>query len=186
MRGARKHGEAEAHAVKFSDEETNVKRLLTRFALTLLFFAQAQAAPTPGRANADDEQEITSLLRQFAAAQKDYDAGKLDQLLAPDYVEVSPVGEVDSRAKVIGFYAPEKKKERQGELLSYELDEISTRLYGDTAVVIARLPFTVKAPDGQSVSRALRCTFVCRKAQGKWRIVSTQYTGIRPPAPPKP
>lgn len=127
------------------------------------------------------EQDIKNLLHQFTTAQKNYDAARLDEILAPDYVEISPAGEVDPRAKVLGFYAPEKKSERMGELVSYRLDEINTRIYGDTAIVIARLPFTMKTPDGQTVSRALRCTFVCRKVRGKWRIASAQYTGIRPP-----
>jgi uncharacterized protein (TIGR02246 family) len=131
------------------------------------------------------EEEINTLLRGFTEAQKNYDAARLDELLAPDYVEISPAGEVDSRAKVLGFYAPEKKSARQGELISYELDEITSRIYGDTAIIIARLPFTMKTPDGQSMSRALRCTFVCRKTRGKWRIASAQYTGIRPTAPAK-
>lgn len=145
----------------------------------MVFVLAAQAF-----ADAKAEQQIVALVREFAAAQKDIDAKKLDELLAPDYVEVSPVGEVDSREKVLGFYGPEKKQAGSN-LVSYELDEISTRVYGDTAVVIARLPFTTKTPDGQTVSRAFRCTFVCRKLKGKWLLASTQYTGLRPQSPPK-
>jgi uncharacterized protein (TIGR02246 family) len=156
------------------------------FTLLLLVFVQTQATPAPrGDFKLKVEEEILGLVRQLAGAQKNYDAAKLDEILAPDYVEISPAGEVDSRAKVLSFYAPEKKSARQGELVSYELDEITSRIYGDTAIVVARLPFTMKTPDGQTMSRALRCTFVCRKARGKWRIVSAQYTGIRPPTPVK-
>jgi uncharacterized protein (TIGR02246 family) len=154
-------------------------------ALALLTFGHTQAAPPPADFKFKVEDEILGLVRQLAAAQKNYDAAKLEEILAPDYVEVSPAGEVDPRAKVLGFYAPEKKSARQGELVSYELDEITSRIYGDTAIVVARLPFTMKTPDGQTMSRALRCTFVCRKTGGKWRIASAQYTSIRPPAPAK-
>jgi len=131
------------------------------------------------------EEEINTLLRRFTEAQKNYDARVLDEILAPDYVEISPLGEVDLRAKVLSFYAPEKKNERGGELVSYGLDEMTARIYGDTAIIVARLPFTLKTPDGETSSRALRCTIVCRKMRGKWRIASAQYTGIRPPAPAK-
>jgi uncharacterized protein (TIGR02246 family) len=150
----------------------------------LLAFVPTQATP-PAEFKFKVEDEILVLVRQLADAQKNYDAAKLDEILAPDYVEISPAGEVDPRAKVIGFYAPEKKSARGGELVSYELDEITSRIYGDTAIVVARLPFTMKTADGQSVSRALRCTFVCRKTRGKWRIASAQYTGIRPQTPTK-
>jgi uncharacterized protein (TIGR02246 family) len=141
----------------------------------------SQASPTPPVQGFKFkvEEEINALLRQLVEAQKNYDAGKLDEILAPDYVEISPAGEVDPRAKVLSFYAPEKKSARQGELVSYELDEITSRIYGDTAIIVARLPFTMKTPDGQSMSRAFRCTFVCRKTRGKWRIASAQYTSIR-------
>jgi uncharacterized protein (TIGR02246 family) len=163
-----------------------MKRMMTRLTLVLLLVVQTQAATA---APADGfkfkvEEEIVSLVRQLAEAQKNYDAAKLDEILAPDYIEISPAGEVDSRAKVIGFYAPEKKSVRGGEPVSYAFDEITSRIYGDTAIVIARLPFTMKTPDGQTVSRALRCTFVCRKQGGKWRIASAQYTGIRPAQTP--
>ncbi|MDX6270409.1 MAG: hypothetical protein QOD28_1632 [Acidobacteriota bacterium] len=166
-----------------------MRRFVVCFALLLLVFVQTQeAAPVPPPAQGIKfkvEDEILNLVRQLAAAQKDYDAAKLDEILAPDYVEISPAGEVDPRAKVLSFYAPDKKSTRQGELVSYELDEITSRIYGDTAIVVARLPFTMKTPDGQTMSRAMRCTFVCRKTRGKWRIASAQYTGIRPPTPAK-
>lgn len=165
-----------------------MRRLVLCFALLLPCFVPSQAAsllPPSDGFKFKVEEEINTLLRRFTAAQKNYDAGVLDEILAPDYVEISPAGEVDPRAKVLGFYAPEKKSARQGELVSYELDEITSRIYGDTAIIVARLPFTLKTPDGQSVSRALRCMFVCRKTRGKWRIASAQYTSIRPPTPAK-
>jgi uncharacterized protein (TIGR02246 family) len=159
--------------------------LIVGLILSALFCAGTSAAPVAAGETAD-ERDVVALLRQFTEAQKNYDAGALERILAPDYVEVSPAGEVDPRAKVIGFYSPEERKKRTTELVSYELDEISTRLYGETAVVIARLPFTMKTPDGQTASRALRCTFVCRKVRGKWLLASAQYTGVRPAGPPKP
>lgn len=164
-----------------------MKRLALCLALLLLVVASSQAKTrtAPQGFKFKVEEDINTLLRQFTEAQKNYDAGKLDEILAPDYVEISPAGEVDSRAKVLGFYAPERKSAQQGEMLSYGLDEITSRIYGDTAIIVARLPFTIKTPDGQTVSRAFRCTFVCRKWRGKWRVASAQYTGIRPQSPAK-
>ena len=162
-----------------------MRRFVSSFTLLLLLFVQTQAAPPPCvDFKFKVEDEILGLVRQLAEAQKNYDAAKLDESLAPDYVEISPAGEVDPRAKVLGFYAPARKSAQQGEMISYGLDEITSRIYGDTAIVVACLPFTIKTPDGQTVSRALRCTFVCRKMRGKWRIASAQYTGIRPPQTP--
>lgn len=161
-----------------------MRRLMLCFTLLLLCYAGVPSPTVAQGFKFKVEEEINTLLRQFTEAQKNYDAAKLDEILAPDYVEISPAGEVDPRAKVISFYAPEKKSQRGGELVSYGLDEITTRIYGDTAIVVARLPFTMKTPDGQTASRAMRCTIVCRKTRGKWRVASAQYTGIRPPQPP--
>ena len=164
-----------------------MRRLVLCCAFLLLSCVPSQTSSMPPEGfKFKVEEEINTLLRRFTEAQKNYDARVLDEILAPDYVEISPLGEVDPRAKVIAFYAPEKKSERGGgELVSYGLDEMTTRIYGDTAIIVARLPFTLKTPDGETSSRALRCTIVCRKMRGKWRIASAQYTGIRPPAPAK-
>jgi len=88
-----------------------MRRLVVCCAFLLLSCVPSQASPTPPEGfKFKVEEEINTLLRQFAEAQKNYDARVLDEILAPDYVEISPLGEVDPRAKVLGFYAPENKE----------------------------------------------------------------------------
>ena len=101
----------------------------------------------------------------------------MEQVLAPEYVEISPLGEVDPRAKVLGFYAPDKKA-AAGTVPHLTLDEISTRVFGDTAVSIARVRFT---PPGatEPAGAGMRVVFVLRASGGQWRVVSSQYTPIR-------
>lgn len=48
----------------------------------------------------------------IADAQRTFDQAAMDRLLAEDYVEVSPVGDVDPRAKVLSFYTPEARAPR--------------------------------------------------------------------------
>lgn len=67
-----------------------------------------------------------------------------------------------------------------------EADEFSIRRYGETAVVIARLNYALTSEGRPLPPRAMRATFVCRKEKSGWKIVSAQYTGIRPPAAPQP
>lgn len=110
-------------------------------------------------------------------AQKNYDAEAMAKILAADYVEVSPLGEVDTRAKVLSFYTPERKA-KSGELTDYRLEEITTRVYGNSAVVVARLPFAMNA-GGTATRGAFRCTFVLMKTKGQWKLVSSQFTTIR-------
>lgn len=119
---------------------------------------------------------IEVALNQLVDAQLRFDVAQMDALLAPDYVEISPAGEVDPRAKVLSFYAPDKKIADPPQAT---LDEISTRVNGDTAITIARLTYTMKAPDGSPAERSMRCVFVTRIIDTKWKIASTQYTPIR-------
>ncbi len=44
---------------------------------------------------------IEVLLTAFVEAQRTFDVRQLDDVLAPDYVEISPAGEVDPRDKVL-------------------------------------------------------------------------------------
>lgn len=119
---------------------------------------------------------VNDVLTAFVDAQRNFDVARLDALLAPDYVEISPAGEVDPRAKVLTFYAPDKKIV---DAPAAALDELSTRAYGDIAVTIARLTYQMKGPNGTPVSRSMRCVFVTRIIGGARKIVSAQYTAIR-------
>lgn len=153
---------------------------LSMMALLVVSIAACTTATAPNPAGTDDRAVIASVLTQLTEAQKNYDAAAMDRLLAPDYVEISPVGELDARAEVLGFYTPERKADG-GELTSYALEELTTRVYGDTAVAVARLPFVMKMPDGQSVSRAFRCTFVLVRSGSSWQIATSQFTAVGAP-----
>jgi ketosteroid isomerase-like protein len=135
---------------------------------TLAASASAQA-PRP-------QTDVEAMLKTFVDAQRNFDQRQLDVILADDYIEISPVGEVDPRAKVLSFYAPDKKV---AEAPAAALDEITTRVYGETAVTVARLTYQMKSPDGVAVTRSMRCVFVTRSVDRKWKLVSTQYTAIR-------
>ena len=119
---------------------------------------------------------IEVLIKTLVEAQRTFDQRQMDEILAPDYVEISPAGEVDPRDKVLSFYAPDKKV---ADAPPATLDEISTRIYGENAVTIARLTYQMKVSDGTVTARSMRCVFVTRIVDRKWKLVSTQYTPIR-------
>jgi uncharacterized protein (TIGR02246 family) len=141
--------------------------------LSILLAATIVAAPG---AQSNAENAIASVVQGLVAAQASFDVASLDRLLAPDYVEISPVGEVDPRAKVLSFYTSDKKA-AAGPVPKVELDEVSTRVFGDTAVTIGRVSFT--PPGAPQPAGRMRAVFVLRAAAGQWRLVSSQYTPIR-------
>ena len=153
--------------------------LITFLILALSSFGTAQSE------NRDD-QALKSLVRKVADAQLAYDAAALDRIFTADYIEISPAGEFDPRAKVLGFYKPEAKP-AGGPVISQDLSEYSIRNYGKFAVVIAKITFTASVNGQVSPPRSMRATFVCRSENGGWKIASSQYTGVRPPqTQPKP
>ena len=146
--------------------------ILTLF-LTSTFVAQAQSK---------DETSIRNAIGAMTTAQSAYDPTALDKLFTADFIEISPIGEFDPRAKVLSFYSPLEKEKSGGFEIAVAEEFRSIRVYGDTAVAIVELTFTM-SKDGKTMpARKMMATAVCRKDRGNWKIASVQYTGIRPPA----
>ena len=142
----------------------------------ILAIAATQASSSPERA-------VVAVVQQLADAQRTFDQAALDRLLTADYVEVSPVGDVDARAKVIGFYSADAKA-KSPEVSSIVIDEPNVRVDGNHALVIVRQTTTV-GPAGASRAVVMRVTAHLRRSGNEWRIASTHYTGIRQAAKPQ-
>lgn len=131
--------------------------------------------------NNKDEAALKAVLQDMSEAQSRYDASRLDRIFTADYIEISPIGEFDPRAKVLTFYTPEAKA-KDGVELKTTHDYRSIRVYGSTAVVIAELSFVMTKDGNTMPPRKMVMTAVCRKERGTWKVASAQYTGVRPPA----
>jgi uncharacterized protein (TIGR02246 family) len=150
---------------------------------TLTLFACIMPAHAQGQGK--DDQVLIALVRQMIEAQAKFDGATLEKLYSSDYLEISPIGDVDERAKAIGFYAPLANGSGPALSPTVTTDEFRVRSYGNFAIVIARITYTQAG--GQTAGRppmSIRAAFVCRKEKDKWRIASVQFTGIRPPRPP--
>ena len=132
-----------------------------------------------GSANAAPaDAELVALVQRHAQAQNNFDQLALKATTAENYVEISPVGEVDGREKMLSFYAPEQKRPSP----QLQFDEPVVRLFGDTALISARLSYRLNQEAGVRTF-ALRAGYVARLVDKQWLLVSAQYTGIRPPKP---
>ncbi|KQQ39918.1 hypothetical protein ASF61_03640 [Duganella sp. Leaf126] len=129
-----------------------------------------QAAPA--------EAELVSLVERHAQAQSQFDQATLRAITADNYVEISPIGEVDSREKMLSFYAPESKRLAP----QLRVDEPAVRILGDMALVSVRLSYSTNQ-GGNARTFAMRGGYVARLIDRQWMLVSAQYTGIRPPKP---
>lgn len=138
--------------------------------------AVASHAQTPV---APAEQEVANLVRAFRAAEQAYDPAALAQLTDERYVEISPRGEVDERARFLGFYQPAQRQ--QWPPVSTSEEQI--RVLGTTALDVLKLTYTLPGPNGTSRSQAVRATFVAQRGAAGWRLVGAQYTAIVPATP---
>lgn len=119
---------------------------------------------------------VTALVEAFSDARDHFNAPALDRLLAPDYIEVSPRGEIDRRPAVLGFYTADKAKAVPKMTRAVQ----DVRVHGDTAIVIGSVSFSIPAPGGGTTERTVRVTYVEQRIGGRWLMASTQYTGVPP------
>jgi len=137
--------------------------------------ASLVSAPVSAQSVEVDIQKLRQRAEAFVRVRNQFDQAAMIAMMAPEYQEVSPVGEVDSRERVIGFYAADKKSAAP----PMTITETVARPAGTIGVVTMRIAYTMPGKDGQMQTRALRAGFVARRIKGDWQFVSLQFTPIR-------
>jgi ketosteroid isomerase-like protein len=145
-------------------------KLLVAVVAVFLLAAGGSAA-----AREDAAAAVTAVTGKFLEAQRSFDLPAIRALTAENYVEISPAGELDDREKMLGFYAPDKKTQAPPLAVEHEL----TRVFGDVAIQTVKLTYTMMA-GAEARKMSLRASLVAHKRGGEWKLVSAQYTGIRP------
>ena len=148
-----------------------MKHLRVAFVLASLLCVAGSAAARDDAATA-----VASVTGKFLEAQRSFDLPAIRSLTADNYVEISPAGELDDRAKMLGFYAPDKKTQAPPLVIENEL----MRVFGDVGIQTVKMTYTMQA-GGETRKMSLRATLVAHKRGAEWKVVSAQYTGIRPP-----
>ena len=139
--------------------------------LPLIIFAVTVWA---GAARADALDEIRRLDSEISVATWTGDAVWFEENLSDDFVLVSPGGSIRTKRDVIRELAtPGLKME------PYEPQDVTIRLYADTAVVIGRMHqrYTL---GGIKYANELRYTDVYVKRKGKWLLVSAHTSILTP------
>ena len=145
-------------------------------ALLLGAAASSQAATTlaPVGTQVSDTLAVGELVRKFTDAQMNPDPVVLRAITSEQFVEISPLGDVDPREKMIGFYIKDPARPAS----QLVIDEREIRLLGDSAVITLKV--TMNA-NGQM--RSIRSGYVAHKEGKEWKMVSAQHTPMRPPKP---
>ena len=151
---------------------------LLMLALALSFALPANASRPQSNASGPREEqivrEIVDLEHQSTEAALHRDAAFSERTLADDYVAISPLGQIISKADTVAA-----RKSAQLRYDSIAISEMVVRLYGgNTAIVTARAD--VKGTElGEEFSGPYRFTRVWVRRNGRWVTVSYQATVTR-------
>ncbi len=110
--------------------------------------------------------------REWAAAERRGDINSLERTLADDFIGVGPRGFLLNREQWMARYSSGDLKNA-----SFEWDEVTSREYDATAVLIGRQ--TQQATyQGRDASGQFRATLVFVKSDGAWRLASLHLSPL--------
>jgi uncharacterized protein (TIGR02246 family) len=119
--------------------------------------------------------DVLDLVRRWAAAERDNDAGALDGILDADFAGVGPVGFVISRKQWLERF-------RKGlENRAFEVEDPQVREFGTTAVVIGVQAQETSA-GGRDSSGRFRVTLVVVRRAGRWLLANIHIGPLDYPA----
>src|SRR6266852_5927729 len=129
---------------------------------------EANQSSAPNQA----EQEVAFVVKEIKQLEGERsrnlvngDADKQDQLLAPEFVEVSAAGQVRTKAENI-----QGMKSGQTHWEAFDLSDLDVHVYGETAVVTGRLRRKGTSA-GRDLSGQSRYTRYYVRRQGRWQAI---------------
>ncbi len=150
-----------------------MKRLIIAVSLAVLVFTVGGTSQTPAGTRAGTaEQELLNQMQDWMNAEVKADMAFLEQFITEDCVITDPSGAVWTKAQFLGGL-----KSGEGAVISFVLDNMKARIYGDAAVVNGRM--TAKQTfKGQDISGRYQCTDVFIKKAGRWQCVAIHLSMI--------
>ena len=144
----------------------------------------AQSTPTAARqrgaALARDLSALRDAEQTWASSLLKGDAVQLATIVAPEFSFIGPDGEYEEAAAYLDGY---RALPRLGvRVASVDMDEVKTRVFGDTAIVTGRVVARVKV-QGADVVENVRFTRVYGRHGQRWRMIAGQGTRIAPAGP---
>ena len=126
----------------------------------------------------EESAEIKKTIEAFVQATIKFDVESLKKLTHPDFVEISPLGEVDPRAKFLGFYdVPEEK--RKSPVTAFEIQDLQTRaIRRDIVIAHYRQVMTI-GPAEVGRKFQIQVTTVLSSELGQWVFCSNTFTPIQ-------
>jgi len=147
-----------------------MKRMVIAVCVAVLFFGVAIPAQTKTESM---EQELIKLENEWGEAVVKRDTASFDRIIADDYTGIND-GSVFAPTKAQYIEYVKSSKE---EMLSFVADEWKVRVYGDAAVVMARVTIKMRSA-GKEMTYQSRFTDTWVKRAGRWQCVAGHNSTI--------
>ncbi len=149
-------------------------RFRVEMCLLILIFSTVVAAQVK-ESNRDStsttSQDLKATEQTWLNAEKNNDAAAFEQLVADDWIAISPDGKSQTKAQ-------RAAQIKDGHLDSATLGAMKVRVFGDTAVVTGTNDAT-STVDGRKSTGHYAWTDVFVKRDGKWLAVASQTAQIK-------
>jgi len=139
----------------------------------LLIVALTYPLAASAQSRNDDESAVKDAYRAYVQAWKTKDLAALEKLISPDYLAVNFEGKLSTRENELAT----AKSDNEWDAMA--VDEIHTRIWGDTAVASGFISAQGKKPDGSSFSARVRFLAMLVKQDGRWQLVATQSSSFK-------
>lgn len=123
-----------------------------------------------GQQTSQAEQDVRRLERAWLDAYERRDAEAMYRIVADDFTITFPNGEIQTKAQVINSL-----KGPAGSPLKFYTEDVSSRAYGDTVILIGRV-IAEWEQDGKKVKGQHRYTDTYVKRRGRWEVVASHLS----------
>jgi ketosteroid isomerase-like protein len=134
----------------------------------------ANRAVTPPTSYTSEEQELLNIERRYLDAHMERDVAALDSILADDFTIAHARGRVSDKAARLALV-----EDSDFTFVDVDTSDVDVHVSGDEGVVTGRAVVTGRYEDHEFRSPPYRFMRRYEKRQGRWQIVSVEFTPSR-------
>lgn len=124
--------------------------------------------------NSSDERELLSIERRYLDAHVERDVAALDSVLADDFVVLHRFGRVGDKAERLALV-----ENADFTFLAVDTHDVDVTVSGDEGMVTGRAVVHGRYADHEFMSPPYRFARRYEKREGRWQIVSVQFSRDR-------
>lgn len=161
----------------------NFRRVITftlLFAMAAIAVAQqtSRDKQVDRRPDSDAKRDIEALEARLNDAIVKADRGFFDRIFADDFTHTNHAGVFRTKAQWMANHKFEAGTPSNSPYSAFDVDDLSVRIYGDSAVVTGRSTPKGRDSKGVAITGQYRFIRVWVKRQGHWQVIAFQGTRV--------